>query len=343
MAGEQQQQQQTQVTAEDARTFISSFGHEAEALKALPDTDVLKWHGTLTAAQKKSAEEAVTKAGEGWREGYVARVKAGAEKSGQKDFDEQKLLGRLQRYGGLDAALDALVSTQNKISAGELKPLAPFPDKGTPEQQTAWRKERGLPEKPEGYEVQLPAGMALGEEDKPALDSFKAVAHALHMSPAQVSGAAKWYLDTVEAQAAERHEKDVEIMERVEDELRAEWAGDYRRNKAMIEAFLDQGGKDVKEAFLNARLDDGTPLASDPRVLRFLIDRSREVIDAATVTPGDAASMAKSVDDELQQIKSWMQAPRGSAEYQKYWGDTRMQERYRQLLASKEKMGRRAA
>lgn len=330
------------VTAEAAREFLGEFGHGGEALKAMPDADVLKLHGTVSTALGEREKGAVAKAGEGWREAYVGRVKAGAEKSGDKSFDEAKLLSRLQRFASPDAVYDSFIALHNKMSAGELKSTAAFPDKGTPEQQAAWRKDRGLPEKWDGYEIRLPDGMALGEEDKPAVDSFKEAAHGMHLSPEQVSGAVKWYLDTVERQAAARHEEDLAIAERVEDELRAEWGADFRRNKAMIEAFLDQGGKSVKDALLNARMADGTPLASDPAVLRFLIDRSREVIDAATVAPGDAAGMARSVDDEIAQIKSWMQAPRGSVEYQKYWGDARMQERYRALISSKERMATRA-
>ena len=331
-----------QVTAESAREFLAGFGHGADALKAMPDADVLKLHGTVAGALTEREKAAMAKGLDGWRESYVARMKANAEKAGDKSFDGGKLLGRLQRYGSFDAALDALIGAQNKISSGELKAVQPFPAKGTEEQQAAWRKAQGLPEKPDGYEIKLPDGVVLGEQDQPFVDAFKEAALKAHMTPAQVSAAVGWYLDTVQQQEAARHEADVELRDQVEDALRAEWAGDFRRNKAMIEAFLDQGGAEIKEAFLNARLADGTPLASDLRVLRFLMDRARETIDAATVVPGDAASMGKSIDDEIRQIKGWMGAPRGSEEGKKYWGDPRVQERYRQLLASQEKLAARA-
>ena len=331
-----------QVTAESAREFLTGFGHAPESLKAMPDADVLKLHGTVSGALTEREKAAMSKGLDGWREAYVARMKENAAKSGDKAFDEGKLLGRLQRYGSFDAALDALIGVQNKISAGELKALQTFPAKGTEEQQAAWRKSQGLPEKPDGYEIKLPDGVALGEQDQPFVDSFKAVAHGAHMTPGQVNAAVAWYLNTVQEQEAARHEADLEVRDRVEDELRAEWAGDYRKNKALIETFLDQGGAGVKEAFLNARLADGTPLASDPSVLRFLVDRAREVIDAATVVPpGDAASMGKSIEDEIRQIAAWMGAPRGSEEYKKYWGDQRVQERYRQLVAARDKIAAR--
>lgn len=346
MANDQTQQDQ-QITPEVARTFLADYGHGPETLKTMADPDVLKLHGTVSAAQKKMLEAEVSKATAKdwpttWRETYVTRVKANAEKAGDKSFDGEKLLGRLQRYASPEAAFDSLIGVQNKISAGELRPAGAFPDKGTPEQQTAWRKERGIPEKPEDYTLTLPQGVALGEEDRPTAENFQKVAHALHYSPEQVSGAVNWYLNTIQQQAADRHEADIGIRNEVEDALRTEWGADFRRNKAMIEAFLDTGGPEIKEAFLNARTADGTPLASDVGVLRFMVDRAREVIDSATVVPGDAANMGKAVEDEIRQFQEWMRAPRGSVEYQRYWGDQKVQERYRQLVGSREKLSQRA-
>jgi len=335
-------QNNDQVTPELARTTLAEYGHSADGLKAMPDPDVLKLHGTVTAAQQKAAQAAVAKAGEGWRESYVARVKANAEKAGEKNFDAEKLLGRLQRFASPDAVYDSFIAMHNKVSAGELKAVTAFPDKGTPEQQTAWRKERGLPEKPEGYQIQLPTGTALGEEDKPIVDTFQKIAHGLHYSPEQVSGAVKWYLDTVQEQAAARHEGDLAARDTAEDVLRTEWGADFRRNKAMIEAFLDLGGQEVKDALFNARMADGTPLASQPAVLRYFADRAREVIDSGTVTPGDAAGMVKSVEDEIRQLKEWMGAPAGSAEHKRYWQDPKAQSRYRQLIESQSKLAQRA-
>lgn len=331
------------VTPEAARGFLTEFGHSADTLKTLPDEKVLEVYGTASAAHKKHLDAATAKSGERWRENYAARLKANAEKSGDKTFDEAKLLGRLQRYAGPDAAFDALIGLQNKVSAGELRSVTPFPEKGTDEQKTEWRKANGLPGAADGYQIKLPAGMALGEEDKPAVDSFLKAAHSANIPPSQVSAAVKWYLDFAEEQAAARHQADNDLVANVEDALRAEWGGDYRKNKSLIEALLDQGGEDVKEAFFGARLSDGTPLLSHLPSLRYLIDRAREVIDSTTLVPGDGASMGKSVDDELRQLQELMRAPRGSPEYRKYWGDPRAQARYRELVNAKEKMAKRKA
>lgn len=340
------QQQDQGVSPESARTFLSDYGHAPDGLKTMPDPDVLKLHGTVSAAQKKALDaavaSAVTSTGEKWRENYVSRLKANAERAGDKTFDSDKMLARLQRYASADAAFDALVGLQNKVSSGEFKAATPFPANGSDEQKGAWRREHGLPEKPDAYELKLPPGKVLGEEDQPVLETFRPIAHSLNYTPEQLSGAVNWYLDFAERQAASRHEEDVRARDELEDALRAEWGGDYRKNKAMIEAFWDLGGAEVKEVMLTARAGDGTPLASHPAVLRYFADRSREVIDGLTLVPGDAAAMGKSVEDELRQLKEWMGAPRGSVEYKRYWDNPKAQERYQQLLRSQDKLAQRA-
>jgi hypothetical protein len=117
------------------------------------------------------------------------------------------------------------------------------------------------------------------------------------------------------------------------------WGGDYRKNKAMIEAFLDMGPAGTKASLFSARLPDGTPLASHPGILQFLSDRSREVIDAATIVPAEGAAMAQSVETEMNAIKGLM-ADKNS----KYWKGQeaeKLQARFRELAQAQEKLAAR--
>src|SRR5688572_23894721 len=81
--------------------------------------------------------------------------------------EDKKTLERLGRMASPADLLKSYRALEQKISAGELK--KGLPENATPEQVAEWRREQGLPEKPEGYleNLSLPDGVVLGEADKP--------------------------------------------------------------------------------------------------------------------------------------------------------------------------------
>ena len=328
-----EQQQQQQVTPQDAKTFLSTFGHDATKLD---DAGATKLYGDVYPKYTKALEEAVTKAkpnGETWRQDYVTATKVTV-----KDVDEKKLLGRLERYQSPNAVVDALLQVQDRISRGEMRSVLPKDAK--PEELVKWRAENGIPEKPEGYPITLEPGMVIGEEDKPILAEIQKSAHAMNLHPQQFNGLVNLYYDIIDTQQTKREELDVKARDDTDDHFRKVWGGDYRKNKAMIEAFADMGPPGTKDLLFGARLADGTPLASHPGILQFLSDRSREVIDAATIVPADSAQLAKSVQDEMNSIKGLM-ADKNS----KYWKGPEaegLQKRFRELAAAQEKITAKA-
>jgi hypothetical protein len=237
--------------------------------------------------------------------------------------------------------LDALISVQNKISAGELRSNAPFPDKGTPEQQIEWRRMQGLPEAPEKYQIKLGDGLVVGDEDKPIVDSFLKAAHSANMPEGQVNSLLKWYFDeVVEGEQARRHEADEKVRTEVDQSLKQEWGQDYQKNKMIIEAFLDSGPPGIKDALFGARLADGTPLASNLDVLRFLADKGREYNPTITVVPGDPTTVQKTIVDELSNIQAMM----GNRQSD-YWKGPKseiLQKRYRELVEARDRINQRA-
>lgn len=245
----------------------------------------------------------------------------------------------LERFASPKAMFESYQALRTKMSSGELKSVTPFPEKGTPEQQTAWRKEQGLPEKPEGYaeHLKFDNGLVVGEEDKPGVDAFLKAAHSANYTPAQAKAAVGWYFQQKEVEAEARATQDKEIATKTIDALRAEWGSEYRTNMNGMHALLDTAPAGVKDKFMNGRLADGTPIMSDPDTLRFLTHLYRQVNPVSTVVPaGDDNQMAKSIDDELSSIKNVM-----STDRKKYNNDEKMQLRYRQLVAAKQKLEER--
>jgi hypothetical protein len=262
-----------------------------------------------------------------WRESY-AKQRGG----------DDKLVNRLSRYASPDAALDALVSMQTKLSAGELRVSTPFPVNGTDDQKAEWRRGNGIPDKPENYKIDLGGGLVVGEEDKPVVDSFLKAAHASNLPASQVNSLLKWYFtDLVEGETAKRHELDQRVAQEVDDKLHVEWGQEYRKNKVLIEAYIDGSGPPgLKDMLFSARLADGTPLASNLEVLRWLADRAREFNPTLALVPGDPSMAGKTIGDEMANLQAQM--ANKNSEYWKGPKAQQLQERYRKLLEARDRL-----
>ncbi len=284
-----------------------------------------------TTTQAATAVQATWR--EDWRETYA--------KSPDGKVDQEKMM-QLSRYASPPAAFDALIAAKNKIRSGEYKSTVPFPDKGTPEEQLAWRKEAGIPEAPDKYEVKL-NGKALSDDERAEVQDFLKVAHASNMSPAHVNA--------VLQHAREQQQKDDEAVaqmdasqkQQTEDALRAEWGPDFRRNENMVSNFLASVPESVRDKFANARLDDGTLLKNSVEMQRWLAKQAFDQGIVTTVVPGSGGTIATSIDDELKSIEGWMKAPKGSPDNAKYWKDEKVQARYRDLLDARERHTKKAA
>jgi hypothetical protein len=317
-----------QVNPQDARTFLTNFGHPAEALKGMPDDQVLQLHGTVAGFHTKAVGEAVTAAtsktpvfGDKWRETLAG--------------DNQEELKTLQRFADPGAMYKSYQAMRQKMSSGELKQQIPFPDKGTAEEQAAWRKEQGVPEKPEAYDTTLANGVVIGEEDKPLVGEFLKFAHSKHMPNAAVKETLEWFLgDYREGLEGKRAEAEASMVKVAEDQLRADWGADFRPNMNAIQGLLDanvstQSG--LKDRILKS-------IKLEPEFAKLWANIARQINPVSTLTGIDPARMEQSIDAELGQIKNTMRTNRAA-----YNADEKMQARYRELLAAKDRMKQKAA
>ena len=81
-----------------------------------------------------------------------------------KDADALKRLNRFQSPEGVYKSWRSL---EQRLSAGEIK--SALPKDASDEQVAEWRKENGLPEKPDGYQLTRVIGREWTEADKPLL------------------------------------------------------------------------------------------------------------------------------------------------------------------------------
>lgn len=247
---------------------------------------------------------------------------------------DTKALARLQRYASPAAALEALGHLQAKISAGELRAI-PKKD-ASAEEVAAYRAALGVPENPDGYKPALAEGIVIGENDQPLVKGFLTAAHASDLTNEQVSATLNWYYAEAAREAEAIAQRDKQAALECQDALRKEWGDDYRGTVNAIFGMLDIAPPGVREKLLGKRLEDGKALASDPDVMRWFAQLARELNPAGTLVPGSGQSVAGSIDTEIQKIEKVMREDR-----QAYNRDEKMQERYRELLAAKEKMAAR--
>lgn len=246
---------------------------------------------------------------------------------------DAKLLKQLETFTSPADVYKAHRALQQKLSSGEYKKATALPENATEEQLAEWRKENGIPEKPEDYDTSLPDGLVIGEDDKPVVDEVLKAMHAAHAPPAVVKAALSTYFTLQENHRAAMAEQDNNTLSATVEELRGEWGPEYKRNQNAIAAYLDTLPEEFRDNLIGARLADGTKLLGNAAGVRFLAQLAREANPAITAFPG-SSNPAKSIEDELKSLNI------GSDEY---WNSPEKQQRARELFALQEKLKQKSA
>ena len=244
--------------------------------------------------------------------------------------DDEKLLGFLGRYQSEKAFVEAAKKDRDAVRN---KTAQKLPDNPTDEELAAYRKDNGIPDKPEGYLEKLPSGLVVGDDDRPFVDQFLTKMHGVNADPAVTSAALDAYYGIVEEQEAAQAEADRDADNECVTALRDEWGADYKRNANVLRSFLETVPEDVAAALTQARGPDGKILSMNANVIRWLTAQALEVNPLATVVPGAGANQLNAVNEELESLKKEM-AIRGSD----YWKNPAKQERYRVLLEAQDKV-----
>lgn len=302
-----------------ATTTIATTGAADQAASAVS--------GTIAEGGGKAADAAAaTQAAPDWRDAM-----AGEDKEFRK---------RLDRFTDPAALAKSYRALEQKLSSGEYKAATPFPDKGTAEEQAAWRKEQGVPDKPEAYEVKLPNGVVPGEADKPGLERLAKHAHAKNWSKDTYNAVLEAYYAEQDAVTAQRDEADGQFRQTAEETLRVDWGPDFKTNKNAIHNLMNGPHglpKEDRAALLSGRTADGRLIGDNPAILKWLATLSRELNPAATVLPAGNVT-AVGVEEEIKRIEGVMRTDRRA-----YDKDPAMQQKLRDLYDAREKMKARAA
>ncbi len=249
---------------------------------------------------------------------------------------DDKLLARLKRFNAPTGIMTSWREAEKKLSSGELKKA--LPKDATPEQVAEWRKENGLPEKPEDYKLDL-GGIVPSEKDLEVLSEFKTVSHETNLPPDVANKLAKWVFERQEKVVAEQVKADKEFNVQAQVDLRQEWGAEYKPNLNAMNSFLDTTlGEEGKNNLFGARLADGSLLGDNPGILKWLAQVAKDNMPGAELVPTGAPSVAKGVHGRIAEIEAMQRT-----EPDKYWGNAAVQDEYLKLLTARDKMQSRAA
>jgi hypothetical protein len=213
---------------------------------------------------------------------------------------DQKELERLQRLASPEAVYDAYRSLEKKMSGLKVPPS--LPDNPTPEQVAEYRKQVGVPEKPEGYLEKLPEGLVIGEEDKPAMTMLAEALHAKNVSPDVLATVVDTYYKIIEHNQEEMVAAQQQLKQQASDALRAEWGADYRPTINSIKAMLDGVDEDTKSLIEGMQLADGSLAFNHPGFMRWMGGLATQINPAALVMPGQSGG------DKMATIKQQIEA-----------------------------------
>lgn len=248
-----------------------------------------------------------------WPDDWQTRVSKGDEK-------RSKALGK---FHSPEALADSYFALERRFSSGEYRPVLPKDPK--PEEISAWRKDNGIPEKPEAYDIK---DLKIPDTDKEIVGNFLKSAHEANMTPQQAKVSLSNYYQIQEQQAQARAQKDDEQRHAALDALNHEWGGSFRRNVNLIEGtILSRFPEDVRGLIKSARLPDGTALFNSVPALKALAGLALELNPAGIVAPASGGDLAKPALAEYKELQDFMRKNRTA-----YNKDSVKQDRMGQLI-----------
>jgi hypothetical protein len=287
---------------------------------------------TTATALTTAATEAGKTAPATWPDDWREKIAGG----------DAKVLERLKRFDAPAKMWESYTQLEKKVSSGELKPVKVLAADAKPEEVAAWRKENGIPEKPDGYLEAIGKDVIPEAADKEVIGKFLGKMHEANADPKSVKAAVDWFYKNFEDVQVQQATNDAKLARETEEALRAEWGNvDFIRNRNIILGHLDTAPSGVKDALLNARLADGRALMNDPNILRYFFSSAMEANPAATVVPGAGANAGKSIVERKGEIEKLM-GNKGS-EYWKGPNADRLQKEYRDLINAELAMKRKSA
>jgi hypothetical protein len=217
---------------------------------------------------------------------------------------DEKLMKRLERFSSPDKILQSWLAAEQKISSGEYK--AQLPEDASEEQVAEWRKEQGIPEAPDKYELPQVEGAEWDDHDRQLFNQVFERMHAKNATQEQVDAMVTGYVELVDNLKAERADADRQFLQEQEDALRTRLGDEYRPQINVFKRVLeDPEGpvpQNVVQSLMNARDENGNKLINNAEVAQFLIEQGLNHYGDGALISGDAKATMTSRMDEIKQV-----------------------------------------
>lgn len=243
--------------------------------------------------------------------------------------DDKKALALLERLATPADMAKKLIEQEKLIREGRHK--VGFPTEGTAEQQAAWRKDNDIPEAPEKYNLSLPDGLVVGEQDMPIVQGIAKALHGVNASQAQVTAALAEYYRQEKSFLTERENQITDFKTKQDDQLHADFGEEYRKNMNISENWLQTMPQNFRDIVAGGFDQNGMPLRYNAEFIKGLVTTARTINPVDLVVGGVGTSQASTVADEIAAIEKRMSDDRDG-----YYKDERMQQRYRDLITWQE-------
>lgn len=241
---------------------------------------------------------------------------------------------RLERYKDPEAVAEALFNAQKKIDSGTIR--SKLPDNATPEQVAEYRKENGVPETADKYDLTLPNGLVVGEADKPLIDGFLKHAHGKNWTPDRVKEGLEWYYSQQDTLRKNGEVADATFKQDSTAELGKRYGADFGRNIAHVDRFLEEFPPGVKDKVLGARLPNGRLAGSDPDFIDFLYQQALFRNPIATVMGGNGEAQVKAAETRLGELIKLSGDP--NSDYNKGSNREKLRQEHLDLIEGLEKV-----
>jgi len=244
--------------------------------------------------------------------------------------DDKAKMDRLGRFDTPVKVFDSFLEMEKKFSAGEI--AGPFPAEGSDDEKSAWREKAGVPKEAQGYFENVPEGLVIGEADKAGMETLAEAMHGVNATTEATHAAMGAYYKHLENIMAERAEDDQALKDKTDNDLNETYGAEFKRNVTDLKAWLGSAGEEVSGYVLNSRGPDGSPLASNPGFIKWMVGQMRDIRPLVTVPGLGAGEPGVALADEITKIET-----RIREDNKGYRADKPMQARYLELISARDK------
>lgn len=209
-----------------------------------------------------------------------------------------------RRFSSPETLINTAYDLNNRLKTGALR--ATLPENASEAEVAAFRKSWGIPEKADGYGIELPKieGHEWSDSDKADLSAFLGKMHEHHAPPNVVKAMIDGWSEMQSKARGQLLEAAMETTVQRRTELRTEFGKEFDRNVKLANADMTSiiGAEGAKE-LASLTLADGTRLGDYPVFVRYAVEAARRGADDSTLAVPDinTGSGAGSLADQIRQ------------------------------------------